>query len=159
MSCFELWAMYTCKHLTLPNGPVSLHRLTQSISIYVHSWFNSQRRRVPPPPFPIWVCYLSIPCIYCHNINNFMIKGTVSWWDKLSNQNGAGISHTFITYKFKFSLKIVKQNNCIPLFGDFSCTVLYKNDDSFQRQCWQFCQCNRGTTARQPGNRNIKIWI
>ena len=39
------WALgivCTCQHLTLPVGPASLHRCTQSMSLYGHSWFNSQ---------------------------------------------------------------------------------------------------------------------
>ena len=43
----------TCQHLTLPAAPASLHRRTQSVFLYGHSWFNSQQRRVAPPPFPI----------------------------------------------------------------------------------------------------------
>ena len=31
----------TCHHLTLPAGPVSLHRQTQSMFLYGHSWLNS----------------------------------------------------------------------------------------------------------------------
>ena len=37
-------------HLTLPAGPASLHRRTQSMSLYGHSRFNSQQRSVAPPP-------------------------------------------------------------------------------------------------------------
>ena len=50
------WALgnvCTCQHLTLPTGPASLHRRTQSMSLSGHSWFNSQRRRAGPLPFPI----------------------------------------------------------------------------------------------------------
>ena len=62
LSCYGLSAMYICtsQHLTLPAGPASLHRRTQSMSLYGHaawdkctaveSWFNSQQIRVDPPP-------------------------------------------------------------------------------------------------------------
>ena len=50
----------TSQHLTLPAGLASLHRRTQSMSLYGHSWFNSQRRRVAPPPilsrYVIYLC-------------------------------------------------------------------------------------------------------
>ena len=36
----------TSQHLTLPAGPASLHRSTQSMSLYDLSWFNFQQRRV-----------------------------------------------------------------------------------------------------------------
>ena len=47
------WALgivCTCQHLILPAGPASLYRRTQSMSLYGHSWFNSQRRCVASPP-------------------------------------------------------------------------------------------------------------
>ena len=38
--------------LTLPAGLASLHHCTQSLFLYSHSWFNSQRSCVGlPPPF------------------------------------------------------------------------------------------------------------
>ena len=57
------WALvivHTCQHLTLPAGPASLHRCTQSMSLFGYSWFNSQRRRIAPPPFS----YLGMLFIY-----------------------------------------------------------------------------------------------
>ena len=38
---------------TLHAGPASPQRRTQSMSLYGHSWFKSQRRRAGHPPFPI----------------------------------------------------------------------------------------------------------
>ena len=40
--------------------PASLHRRTQSMSLYGHNWFNSQRRRVGPSPYS----YLGLLFIY-----------------------------------------------------------------------------------------------
>ena len=37
------------QHLTLAAGPASRHCHTQIMSLYGHSWFNSQRRRAAPP--------------------------------------------------------------------------------------------------------------
>ena len=55
------WALVivcTCQHLTLPAGPVSLHRRIHTECPYmvaactvVSSWFNSQRRSDAPPLF------------------------------------------------------------------------------------------------------------
>ena len=60
LPCFGLSALY----LPTPDpgraGPASLHCRTQSMSLYGHSWFNSQHGRVAPPPFHIWVYYLSM---------------------------------------------------------------------------------------------------
>ena len=46
LSCFGLSALYcTWQHRTRPASPASLHRRTQSMSLYGHhSWFNSQRK-------------------------------------------------------------------------------------------------------------------
>ena len=66
LSCL-LSALYTCQHLTLPAGPASFHRRTQSMSLYGHaactvveSWFNFQQRRVDPLPFTYLGCCLSM---------------------------------------------------------------------------------------------------
>ena len=42
LPCFGLSALYYSRHLTLPAGPESLHRHTQIMPLYGHSWFNSQ---------------------------------------------------------------------------------------------------------------------
>ena len=59
----------TCQHMTLPAGPASLHRRTQSMSLYVwigHSWFNSQLRRVVPTPLFLsrYIYHLSMTLPY-----------------------------------------------------------------------------------------------
>ena len=46
--CFWLSAMYL-PHVTMPAGPTSLKRSTQSMSLNSHSWFNSQEDTLPPP--------------------------------------------------------------------------------------------------------------
>ena len=83
LPCFRLSALYivysTCQHLTLPASLALLHRCTVSISLYLHSWFNSQRRRVAPPPtpFPIYSRQISIVRNrheYCATEQEFIIK-------------------------------------------------------------------------------------
>ena len=45
-------------------GPALLHRRTQSMSLYGHSWLNSLRRRVVPlpPPHLLSTCIIYNPC-------------------------------------------------------------------------------------------------
>ena len=56
LSCFGLTALYVLAN-TWPWPPARhhfMHRRIQSmsnLSIHGHSWFNSQRKRVAPPPF------------------------------------------------------------------------------------------------------------
>ena len=51
-SCFGILAL--CQHLTMPAGPASLPRRTQSMSLFGHivgSILNEDT--LPPPPFPM----------------------------------------------------------------------------------------------------------
>ena len=70
------WALVksTSQQLTLHAGPASLHRRTQSMSLYGHSWFNSLRRRAGYPPF---LCLYIIYCIYEHH-TGLLVRNTDS---------------------------------------------------------------------------------
>ena len=70
LPCFGLSALYYSRHLTLPAGPESLHRHTQIMPLYGHSWFNSQWGR---PPLFLSTIYLLVE----HFL--FLVLGRRSW--------------------------------------------------------------------------------
>ena len=69
-----IWALgivHTCKHLTLPDGPASLHHSTQSMSLFGHGGFNSQQRRM-------LFIYGTTPSAFAVHSSTFRIVFTVA---------------------------------------------------------------------------------
>ena len=69
-----IWApgiVHTCKHLTLPDGPASLHHSTQSMSLFGHGGFNSQQRRM-------LFIYGTTPSAFAVHSSTFRIVFTVA---------------------------------------------------------------------------------
>ena len=82
----------SCLHLTLLASSASLHRRTLSMSLYGHSWFNSQRRLVGSPlPFSYlgtgyYIFIYGLKYTSCYFFKNFQVvtEHRRSVWDSVS---------------------------------------------------------------------------
>ena len=62
----------TCQHLTLPAGPASLHRSTQSMSLYGLSLGQFSAKTRCPLPFSYLGILFIYACNHSQNINTWL---------------------------------------------------------------------------------------